>query len=172
MDLIYRHPSGGELWQGGSHDVRNLVAGAYPQKIQLIVLSAQEEIPKLNVPEDRFEVVKAPLIDAVGLDDESIRLTAGLAHMASTEVGTALRRGQSALSACAAGRNRSGLISALTLMKVASFRPNEAVAIVRRQRTGADGPALTNGLFVEILNALRDTVGTMATWKQWKSRSH
>jgi protein-tyrosine phosphatase len=172
VDLIYTHPSGGELWQGGSHDVRELVDGRRPQKVHTIVLSAQEEIPKLHVPKDRFEVVEAPLIDSYDLDAEAIALTAGLADMGATELANALRRGKFALSACAAGRNRSGLISALALMKVASMKPGPAVALIRRKRRGADGPALSNELFVEILFALRDTVGSMATWKRWKSRSH
>jgi protein-tyrosine phosphatase len=172
VDLIYKHPSGGELWQGGSHDVRALVDGDYRRKIHLICLAAQEEIPKLHVPEDRFQVITAPMVDTSKMSPEAITLTAAIANMAADEVGTVIRRGEHALSACAAGRNRSGLVSGLVLMKVASFQPDEAVAIVRRQRTGADGPALSNELFVEILRALSDTVGSMSTWKRWKSRSH
>jgi len=164
VDLIYKHPSGGELWQGGVHDVHELAARIAP-RITVVVLAAQEK--PLILPE-HFEVIRAPLIDVSDMSSEAIALTAGIANMAATEVANHLRRGNHVLSSCAAGRNRSGLISALTLMKVADYQPNEAVAIVRRHRQHADGPALSNPVFVEILFALRGMVGSMTTWKRWK----
>ena len=167
MDLIYRHPSGAGLWQGGVHDVLE-IAGHRDPRIRAIALTALQH-QQLPIREDHYEVISAPLIDTDKMEPEAIALTAGIADMAATALANNLRLGRGALSSCAAGRNRSGLVSALVLMKVASYKPNEAVAIVRRQRTGADGPALSNDLFVEILHSLSGAVGSMTTWRKWKS---
>lgn len=157
MDLIYRHPSGGELWQGGIEDVEALIAAKH-SSIRVIALTAMHVQPD-TVPR-HYKVIRAGLIDEPNLDYEAVRLATAIADIVSGDLAGYVSRGTSVLSSCRAGRNRSGLVSALVLMKLAGKSPAEAVEIVRSSRKAPDGMALTNPLFVKILHSLRARVGS------------
>lgn len=65
-----------------------------------------------------------------------------------------LDRGARVLVTCAAGRNRSGLVTALALYFGYGHAPDKLAGIVRRARRAPSGPALTNDYFVAALGSL------------------
>ncbi len=97
-----------------------------------------------------------PNVDAlyIGLDDdgnpiprahfdEAVRLSAHLARE--------IYRGKNVIVTCQQGRNRSGFVTALTLMRLSGCDGRTASKIVRTRRASPFGPALTNKHFVSAL---------------------
>ena len=168
MNRIYTHKSGAELWQGGKADVdRLLQQGDGP--ISVIGLFAQEFQP--HDPSGRYELVK------LGYDDNSkagaveLSQIANLADGAADTLSDRLRMGKSCLSSCFVGLNRSGLVTALTLMKLAGMAPGEVVQHIRRMRTPQQGMvSLCNPRFVEIIHDLASTAGSKSTFTEWYSK--
>jgi hypothetical protein len=167
MDKIFTHQSGAQLWQGDNNDVKRLLRqeGA---PISVIGLFAQEFQPE--DPSGQFELLK------IGYDDNSraggveLSQVANLADGAANTISDRLREGKHCLSSCWAGLNRSSLVSALTLMKVAGMGPREAVDHIRRSRRRQMGmTALCNPRFVEIIHRLAPTSGSKATYTEWVS---
>jgi hypothetical protein len=74
------------------------------------------------------------------------------ARTASREVAVRLLSGKRVLVTCSAGLNRSGLVSALTLLRIAprGFTPYDAVRRVQSRRAGALG----NPYFVDAILAV------------------
>ena len=148
MNLVYRHESGGGLFQGDVDDIRMLIDET-ASVIQVVVLSAIEFQPDLPT---HYETIKVPLIDSVSLSDHAEALTAAIASVNAERVVAAVSQGRHVLVSCAAGLNRSGLISCLSLMKL-GVSSREAIAKVRSAR----GPAaLCNYRFTEIIHKLGD----------------
>ena len=107
---------------------------------------------------DGVAVVRCPLADrdpegrgapswVVFTADERGRVRAAALRLAELH-----RRGAWLLVTCAAGRNRSGVVTATVLHELTGWPGAECVARVRAARTAA--PALTNASFVEFLRSL------------------
>jgi hypothetical protein len=65
-----------------------------------------------------------------------------------------IRRGRAVLCTCRHGRNRSGLVAALTLVALTGCSGRDAARAVKRRRRSPYGPALTNAPFVRTLSAI------------------
>ena len=162
MNLVYRHKSGGELWQGSKDDV-HLLASRPDNRIRTIALCAMEFQP--DIRSGRYEVLKHGFDDNSWMREAEAQRVAALADKISTKLARRIRGGHGVLSSCYAGWNRSGLVSALTVMKVADLGPHEAIRLVREAR-GPD--ALGNSLFVKMIHWMKDKQGVLATWTQWQ----
>jgi protein-tyrosine phosphatase len=135
-----------------SRIVRGLYQGSKPPvggavrrcDFDLLVLCAMEYQP----PAEEFPgivVWHAPLDDAQ-LSRREWKLAVEAARLAA-EI---MRAGGRVLSTCQAGRNRSGLVSALTLHLLTREPGEKIVNYIQRKRNGA----LTNPSFVAALNRL------------------
>jgi len=112
-------------------------------RIQTVVLCAAEEQPS-DSQLSGFEVIRCPFLDNGELPEIAI-----LAQISSTAdlVATRALAFRSTLVTCAQGRNRSGLVVALALLRILRCSGEQAVAYVRRMRP----QALTNESFVSYL---------------------
>lgn len=135
-----------------------LYQGAYPPEgdavrragFDVLVLCAVE----LQRPADRFAGVK---VLHVPLDDSGRRMTGdewSRANGAALAVSKLLDGGARVLVTCAAGRNRSGLVSALTLYLRTTASAAACVSRVQAARQAPSGPALSNRDFVAALTRL------------------
>jgi protein-tyrosine phosphatase len=88
-----------------------------------------------------------PLDDTVNLSPQQIIDTLKLACEASTTAANYLKAGKNVISSCAAGLNRSGLVSAFTLNKCTNANKKDIVTHIRRAR---HQHALSNMLFVKL----------------------
>lgn len=151
MNVVYTHPSGGKLWQGGNTACR--VPGELDRhRIRCVVLAATEFQPKLPA---RLDVVRAHLEDRSDMDTFTTIAVARCADEVSDIMADRLRRGQSVLSSCWAGLNRSALMTAFTVMKLTGARPSEVIRAIRRAR----GPrAVSNHVFEKIILSYRPRV--------------
>lgn len=166
MDLIYTHDSGAKLWQGNIDDVKDLLRRS-DSDIRVIGLFAQEHQP--DDPSGKYELIKTGYDDDPKFSDWQLEEVGKIADRASDIFSQRLREGRSCLSSCAAGLNRSGLISGLTLMKVAGMGPGDAVRHVQYRRKPQQGlEALFNPRFVELLHKMAASVGSKSTWTEWK----
>ncbi len=136
-NLIFTAPySGGELWQG------DVMSAMERGKHDVIVLAAEEFQP----PRDSLDPA-ATIIYAPNDDDTLTPSQLKTAVAAAVEVKNALARGQNVLVTCFAGRNRSGLISALALHGYTGMSGREATRLVQQARPNA----LTNPSFSDFL---------------------
>jgi hypothetical protein len=163
MNLVYRHKSGGELWQGDAQDVQTLATN-HDSRIKTIGLFAIEFQPDFQ--SGCYEVLKHGFDDNRFMMEPEALEVAKFADSVSDKLSSRLRAGRGVLSSCAMGLNRSGLMTALTLMKTADVGPDEAIRLVRMAR-GPD--ALHNPVFVSIIKWMKDKKGNLATWTKWKS---
>lgn len=118
--------------------------------IYAVVLCADE----LQPPKEMYPgvvIVRAPMHDIEG--PQGAR-SCVVANMASAYVARLLRAGKRVLVTCAAGRNRSGLVTALTMARL-GWDPHAAVYQIQRCRANA----LTNRTFREF--ALRTKVADL-----------
>lgn len=161
MDLIFTHPSGGQLWQGDQRDVERLLR-VPDGSIQVIGLFAEEYQPKDLL--GRYEILNSGFDDNYEAGDVEMSSIAGTADDASDTFSNRLRVGKNCLSSCAAGLNRSGLVTALTLMKIADMGASEAIGRIRRLR---HYKALSNPKFVETIHKMGDLRGSKGTWTKW-----
>ena len=144
MNLVYRHPSGGSLWQGGmtsSGSVRTLENA----RIKAVVFAAVEFQPKLP---DRYDVLRARLYDNPFMNPLEARKVAHCADEVSDMLAAYVAGGENVLSSCWAGWNRSGLLSALTIMKLTGMPAEAAISRIRAARGSS---ALGNPVFVRIV---------------------
>lgn len=144
------------LWQGSLPTPGMLVKSA---GFQMLVLCAREyQLPATDFP--GVTVIHAPNDDhsAFPLDRDKLQMALGAAH----EVAQAVRAGQQVLVTCAAGLNRSGLVSGLTLHLLFGWPGVKCVARVRKYRqrsaTHPGHGALGNGEFVRALEKLGQSV--------------
>lgn len=112
------------------------------ERFDVLILAAEE-----HQPSGRFfpgvQVIHVPLDDNAFVPANELRI----AKKAAAIVATALSNGKRVLVTCWLGRNRSGLITALALVRMGA-QPEKAIELVRRAR-GKD--ALSNPTFVEII---------------------
>lgn len=130
--------------------------------IDLVVLSAKEVQP--GAEEVRFVKTKCPdlRIITAPLDDveceESLTDIARVAGEVADRLARRIGEGRTVLVTCQVGRNRSGLISALTLMRrYPDLTGEQAARRVRRQRGQHLPPgeqALSNRVFYDYLCSL------------------
>jgi len=114
------------------------------QGIRTVVLCAAELQPGDRVFGGDIEVLRCPFDDnAAGIPPDTVLAV----HRMATAVAARVRRQSRTLVTCAAGLNRSGLVTALTLVELYGISGNEAVTWVRQKRDGA----LFNPAFVGIL---------------------
>jgi len=146
MNLVFRHPSGGCLYQGDKKDSLD-VAGLDRADIKAVVFAAYENNEK-SLP-DRFDVIRARLDDKFYPSQEQKRVFYDCADKVSNLLLLYLVNGFNVLSTCAAGRNRSGLMSGFTLVKL-GVPAEDAITMIRRAR-GAF--ALSNPAFRKLIRA-------------------
>ena len=131
------------LYQGGAQPSGLDLSGIF----DLVVLCAREFQPRarLRVYGDT-PVFHAPLDDAGWreLDSSEVEIIMG----AADEVSWRLQHDQTILVTCAAGLNRSGVVSAIALKKAYGLSPATAIAAVRAARGEF---ALHNKQFVKLI---------------------
>ncbi len=166
MDRLFTHRSGAQLWQGDLTDVTQLLRQP-DGRIHVIGLFAQEYQP--NDPSGSYELIKMGYDDNPQAEKDELTQTAVRADKASDLFSDRLRDGKSCLSSCAMGLNRSSLVSALTLMKVAGMGPQQAVERVQRLRAPQGGlTPLCNPRFVQLIHQLEHLVGNKSAWTKWR----
>lgn len=134
------------LWIGSQAPTgRTLAEGGF----DTLVLCAAEWQPEAEEFTGGLRVIHAPFRDREGAPGHRVLR---MLNAVSGEVASRLRKGDECLVTCAAGRNRSGLVTALSLSKAKGMDPALAGERVRQARGTA---ALTNTTFVNMLNALR-----------------
>lgn len=117
------------LWQGSLPPPGGSIRAA---GFQMLVLCAREyQLPAEDYP--GVQVVHAPNDDHDHhpLDREKLQVALGAAH----EVAQAVRGGQVTLVTCAAGLNRSGLVSALSLHLLFGWAGPKCIQQVQQRRT-------------------------------------
>lgn len=130
---------------------RGLYQGSKPPPGQLpfavLVLAAKEYQPEIHKFPGVREVIHCPLDDAALSQSEATAAVSVAKRLARH-----ILAGATVLVTCNQGRNRSGLISALTLLRLnGRMTAGRACHMVRRAR----GPnALTNPSFVKFLNTV------------------
>lgn len=143
-DLIDAHHIGEGVWQGAVPTPGGIIRDA---GFHMLVLCAMEyQLPAEEFP--GVEVVHAP-----NDDDDSrwpTREELRIATNAASRVLAALRANRKVLVTCWAGRNRSGLVSALALREYLGISGSAASALVRAARPHA----LTNSKFQACLARL------------------
>lgn len=135
------------LWMGSMPPVGRTLARS---GFDVLVLCAYEHQPS----EDCF-----PGIDVIRVHlDDNGRLPSKhhlyQAFELSNRLTSMIRGGQNCLVTCAQGRNRSGLVTALTLIRMTGCSGKEAVKAVKERRFSPFGTALTNGAFVRGLETI------------------
>ena len=139
------------LWQGSLPPTGSAVSDA---GFHLLVLCAREkQLPSVYFHD--VEVFHAPNDDSVAygpLDREKLKL----ALQAAQKVVATVKAGHNALVTCAAGMNRSGLVSALTLHLLYGWSGGRCIQRVRAKRRNNDGYLpLSNTDFTTALQRLR-----------------
>jgi len=131
-----------KLYQGSVPDDAHAYDG-----FTMIVLCAQERQPAL--PKFRGKVLRPAFDDTANpTADEMER-----ARKAASEVGTEIMRGGRVLVTCAAGLNRSGLVTGLALTMTTRM---PALEIVRAIRAARGEDALSNPTFHQHVFAAAD----------------
>ena len=132
------------LWMGGTDDLDTVNrAGRLPSASDerdfdaVVTLSAYSKPVGWYVHEFRFCIPDA------SLDDEHAQELEKIADWAYLQ----WKSGKKVLVRCQAGMNRSGLVTALILIRD-RIKAEEAIAMIRRKRSG---DALSNPSFVEYL---------------------
>ncbi len=142
----------------------NLFQGSYPKlskeladRFDVVVFTAVEKQPK---PAQLKAVPKTITVKKFPLDDDPYQpitreQVAELTHLAK-ELAYYLRNGKRVLITCAMGMNRSGLLTALTLMAVTGCTGRSAFETVQsRRRPMDDGTrALFNPIFSRFVQTL------------------
>jgi protein-tyrosine phosphatase len=148
IQRVWQRPQehgGGELWQGGCIDRIRL-----PEDFDYVLSLYPWEKYVLDPDTERLEV---EMYDSL---DQATEQADELADLVVTK----LRDGGKVLVHCQAGLNRSGLITALALVKLGST-PSEAIDLLRTQRTSQ---VLCNASFEEHVRSLehKDELGDRA----------
>jgi len=113
-----------------------------PQPFDLVVLCAEEwQPPGITLGGSR--VLRAPLSDCDPIRPGDV----DAARRAAEVVARNLRAGRSVLVTCMLGRNRSGLVSALSLARYTGRQTSLCGRVVRLRRAGA----LSNRAFARYL---------------------
>jgi hypothetical protein len=138
------------LWQGSLPLAGSSVKGR--GFTQLVLCARELQPPAGDYP--GVEVIYAPNDDHPDygpLDREKLRV----AIRAAKQVAKGIRNGGQALVTCAAGANRSGLVSGLVLHMLLGWSGDQAVSQIRRKRKVKKGyKPLTNAEFTAALRTL------------------
>jgi protein-tyrosine phosphatase len=120
----------------------NAAGAKMRESFDVLVLCAMEHQPTSRCFPG-VQVVHAPFDDSSFLSTSEIRI----AQKASIVVANAVRKGKRVVVTCWLGRNRSGLVTALALVRLGAS-PDAAIDAVRMAR----GPeALSNPTFVDLI---------------------
>ncbi len=139
-----RSPRHGTLWQGSADDVMK-----DNSKFDLIILCAEEFQPEASLIASAVtKVVHAPNDDS---ENPFTRSQLDAAVRATRAVHDAYLSGKNVLISCMAGRNRSGLVTALTLHLLFGLSGQEAREFIRAKVPHA----LTNPHFNRFLDGVR-----------------
>jgi protein-tyrosine phosphatase len=134
--------------------VPGLAQGSFPEPpesafahFDVVVLAAEElQAPRARAPAGCF-LFRLPL------DDDIYRPVppevGDVLHQTGYALATYLAGGQRVLTTCAQGRNRSGILSALTLMYALRMPPHDAIKLIQSKRKWA----LSNTMFTQWLEA-------------------
>lgn len=133
--------------------VPGVAQGSYPalkgtafQHADILVLCAEEHQAKGMKPPPGKNIIR------LGFDDDSYRpipVEAGkIFHAHAKQLGAAALGGRKILITCHMGLNRSGLITALTLMHGFRMTANDAIKLIRARR---DKECLCNPMFEQWL---------------------
>jgi hypothetical protein len=138
------------LAQGGWGDpgVEAGIQNAW-QEFDVIVLCAEEhQGPRVKAPAGKY-LFRLPLDD-----DPYVQLPTDVGKVVvdvASAVGTYLLNGHRVVTTCHQGLNRSGLTTAIILMKYYRMSAQEAAKLIRSRR---DRDALCNPMFVQFLERL------------------
>ncbi|NBT36053.1 MAG: hypothetical protein EBT03_11050 [Betaproteobacteria bacterium] len=131
----------GELYQGGIPPKGPALANAGFQA--LVLCASENQPPDWSYP--GVEVIRIPMDDIpVRLNPKELRYL----KLTAREVAHLLAQGKKVLVTCAAGLNRSGLVTAATLLASSDATPAEAISLIRLRRGAA---ALNNAAFVHTI---------------------
>jgi len=119
------------------------------EEFDIIVMCAGEWQPTLTLPEDRTKrVIRLPFDDTYEALIPSVLRSL---HLTANELVAQHKTGKRILITCMAGRNRSGILAGLVLMKRFGMSGDEAILVIRDAR----GPAaLSNPSFSSYLQSL------------------
>lgn len=127
------------------------------KQFNLLVLCAREKLHFLGNPSesDTSRTYGCTTLHAPFDDDE---VTSEVVEQATRAVGTvvaALRRGSKVLVTCNEGRNRSGLVSALSILQMApKLSANRVIELIKLRRNApTGGEALTNDDFRDLIQS-------------------
>jgi protein-tyrosine phosphatase len=121
------------------------------EDFDVLVLCAEEYQPALKWFPGLQSVIHCPMDDHIPTDREIDN-----AVSAAMDVADRYSRGQVTLVTCVAGRNRSGMVSALALHFITCLPLDEVVPYIQKKRRGVDGErALTNPWFVRLLEPMK-----------------
>ena len=141
--------------------IPGLAQGSYPEPLRapydngfdVVVFSAMELQPKRFRPPQGKTVILIPMDDTeyspITLDDDR------KLREISRSLARHIRAGRKVLTTCAQGRNRSGLLSALTIVRLGHASPDKAIQLVKRKRNAPSGEALTNIMFERYIRMQR-----------------
>lgn len=140
-DRVYKN-----LWMGSAPMCDTEDSRRMHFRFDVLVLAAMEHQPSSRCFPG-VKVIHAPIDDAPYVPENEIRIV----QKASIIVANALRHGKRVLVTCWQGRNRSGFIVAVALVRL-GMHPDLAIDLVRRARGET---ALSNQAFVQIIRSLR-----------------
>ena len=144
MDLIAVGPNRGTLSQG---DAR--AACEADGRFDIVVFCAEEFQPQREImskASDKVRFLYAPLDDGE-LSEKELMTAMETADLTAR----AFKAGKRILITCMQGRNRSGLVTALTLHILYGMGGGAAAEMVRRRRRAPTGPAMNNPSFNRFL---------------------
>lgn len=138
--------------------VDNRVAqGGYPGadpadifgKFDVVVYMAEEAQPRIAQPPGKLALYGP-------IDDDIYRpvppRVGEQLHLLANQCATLVRNGRRVLITCMQGKNRSGLVTGLTLLKMyPGWTPKQAVELIRRRRRIPNDRALSNTMFEQYL---------------------
>lgn len=151
----------GTLSQGGWKDVDDIINGVpdSPKDVTCVVLAACDYQPP-NIP-GCPTIIRAMLIDSDTMTYAEKSDVLNVARDIAKRLADMVRGGQHVLVTCWAGLNRSGLITALTLVEL-GFNPPDAIEILRKTRSRH---ALCNHQFEDLVLSLGcDYCGGKGWW--------
>lgn len=138
---------------------KKVAQGGYPGsdpadifgKFDVVVYTAEERQPRIAQPKGKLALY-APLDDDV-YRPLPMRIGAQL-HVLASQCASLVQRGNSVLITCQQGKNRSGLVTGLTLLKLyPSWTPKQAISLIRSRRKLDGDIALSNTMFEQYLLA-------------------
>ena len=150
MSLLYRDPhTGGELHQAGIREIPGIL---YENDISLLILAAREYQPKhIRKTGGNFALthkIYVPLKDITDFSPGEFSKTVSNAKAAAKHAVSYISKGKNVLSTCAAGWNRSGIISGLALVELTGVSGKKIIHHIRKNRSPF---ALSNPLFAKVV---------------------